>query len=71
MNRKQAGFSFLIVCVILAVLLLTQTISPFVNGIIFAAALVVFGGLSKGFRNDNDPSKASMKSDTKPADPIK
>ncbi len=49
MNGRVAGFLFLGVCLILAVLLLTRTITPLVSGTVFAAALVVFGGLSRGF----------------------
>ena len=49
MNRKTALVSFLGVCIILALLLLTQTITPIVGGLLFAIALVVFGFLSRGF----------------------
>ncbi len=49
MDGKVAGFLFLGVCLILAVLLLTRTITPLVSGTVFAVALVVFGGLSRGF----------------------
>lgn len=55
MKRKNAVASFLSVCVILAILLLTQIITIVVSSIVFAVALVVFGGLTKGFR-DNDAS---------------
>jgi len=50
MNRRHAAFIFLGVCLVLAALLLLQIITPIVSGAIFALALVVFGGLSKGFR---------------------
>jgi hypothetical protein len=50
MNRTIASLSFLSVCVVLAALLLTRTITPVVSGFVFAAALVVFGGVSRGFR---------------------
>ena len=52
MSRKSTGVSFLIVCIILAMLLLTHTISSTTSGIIFAIALVLFGVLTKGFRRD-------------------
>lgn len=51
-RRKLAVFLFLSTCIILAVLLLTHLISSFVSASIFAIALVVFGGLSKGFRKN-------------------
>ena len=50
MNAKPAVTIFLGVCIVLAGLLLAQLISPVVGGAIFAVALVLFGGLSKGFR---------------------
>lgn len=50
MNGRTAGFSFLAVCVILAILLLTKTISSTVSGALFAVALIIFGGLSRGFK---------------------
>jgi hypothetical protein len=50
MNRKFALSLFLGTCITLAVLLLTHVITPLISGVIFAVALVVFGGLSKGFR---------------------
>ncbi len=49
MNKKTAGLGFLGVCVVLAVLLLTKTISPILSGTFFAIALVGFGILSRGF----------------------
>ena len=52
MNRKYAGMLFLGVCLVLAVLLLTGTIAPLTSGIIFAIALILFGGLSKGFQKN-------------------
>jgi predicted membrane protein len=53
MTKKIAVISFLTVCIVLAVLLLTKSISSFVSGIVFAVALVIFGTLSKGFRSNN------------------
>jgi hypothetical protein len=50
MDGKLAGLLFLGVCVILAVLLLTKSITPLVSGGVFAVALVALGGLSQGFR---------------------
>ncbi len=50
MSGKYAVFLFICVCLILAVLLLTDVISFAASGIIFAIALVLFGVLSKGFR---------------------
>jgi hypothetical protein len=50
MNAKPALVIFLGVCLILAGLLLFQVIDPIVSGAIFAVALVVLGGLSKGFK---------------------
>jgi hypothetical protein len=50
MNRKYAGFIFLGICILLAILLLTRLISPLVSGCLFAVALVVLGLLSGGFR---------------------
>lgn len=49
-KRQTAGFLFLCVCVALAVLLLTDAITPLVSGEIFAVALVLLGVLSRGFR---------------------
>jgi hypothetical protein len=50
MKRQTAAFLFLGVCILLAVLLIAGSISPLVSGAIFAVALVLFGGLSRGFR---------------------
>jgi hypothetical protein len=50
MNRKMAVFLFLGVCVVLAVLLFTETVTPLVSGIIFAFILILFGIVSRGFR---------------------
>lgn len=49
MNKKTAGLAFLGVCVVLAVLLLTNVISPILSGGFFAFALAAFGILSRGF----------------------
>jgi hypothetical protein len=49
MNKKTAGFAFLVVCLVLAALLLMKAISPILSGCIFAVALVGFGILSRGF----------------------
>jgi hypothetical protein len=50
MSRKTAAFSFLGICVVLAILLLIKAITPLVSGSIFAIALVLFGVFSRGFR---------------------
>jgi hypothetical protein len=50
MNRRRAGFLFLGVCIVIAILLLTQAITPVAAGISFAIALVALGWLSGGFR---------------------
>ena len=57
MNRKIAVILFLSVCVVLAVLLLTKTITSIISGIIFAIALVIFGILSRGFQREKDSTK--------------
>lgn len=53
MNRKLALISFVSVCLIVAVLLLTAIISFIVGAIIFAISLALFGSLSKGFKKDS------------------
>jgi hypothetical protein len=50
MKRKMAGFLFLGICIVLAILLLMKAISPIVSGCVFAVALVGFGIASRGFR---------------------
>jgi hypothetical protein len=50
MSRNLALGLFLTTCLVLAVLLITHTIKPLVSGSIFAVALVLFGGLSRGFK---------------------
>jgi hypothetical protein len=50
MIGKNAGPTFLVICILLAILLLTKTITSITSGIIFAAALVVLGISSNGFR---------------------
>ncbi len=50
MKRRTAGFIFLGICVLLAILLLVKIIAPLASGVLFAVALVVFGLLSGGFR---------------------
>jgi len=51
MNKKNLAFVFLGVCLILAILLLTKTITPVVSGAVFAVCLVIYGLLSAGYRN--------------------
>lgn len=50
MEGKVAAFAFLIVCLALAVLLLLRAISPVVGAAVFAVALAILGGASRGFR---------------------
>lgn len=50
MKGKTAGFVFLGICVILAVLLLTRAITPILSGTVFAIALILLGSFSGGFR---------------------
>ena len=50
MKGKPARLMFLGVCAVLAILLLTRIITPVIGSLIFAVALIVFGGLSGGFR---------------------
>ncbi|MBZ5553792.1 MAG: hypothetical protein LAO21_13800 [Acidobacteriia bacterium] len=52
MNKKIAAYLFLGICLILAVLLLTKTITLLTSSYVFAIALVVLGGLSRGFREE-------------------
>ena len=54
MKKKSAGLLFLAICIILAILLLTKTISILVSGIIFALALVILGIASRGFTDKNN-----------------
>lgn len=50
MDGRPAALLFLLVCIALAILLLTDRIGSLVSGSIFAIALVLLGGLSQGFR---------------------
>ena len=50
MSKNLALGLFLTTCLVLAALLMTHTIKPVVSGAIFAVALVLFGGLSRGFK---------------------
>jgi len=50
MDKRTAGFLFLGLCIILAILLLTSVITPLASGCIFAVALVLLGGFSRAFR---------------------
>jgi hypothetical protein len=49
MNRKIAGLILLGISVVLAILLLTKTITIFTSCIVFAVALVLNGLVSRGF----------------------
>ena len=50
MDGKIAVILLVNICVILAVLLVIQAITPLVGGVVFAVVLLTLGGLSKGFR---------------------
>jgi uncharacterized membrane protein len=50
MSRNLALGLFLTSCLILAVLLLADLITPIIGGSVFAIALALFGGFSRGFR---------------------
>ncbi len=50
MKARPAVFIFLGVCLILVVFFLFHVITPIVSGAVFAIALVILGGMSKGFR---------------------
>ncbi len=57
MNRNTASISFLVICLTLGALLLTQVITPIVSAAIFSIALVLFGSLSKGFRTKKESAE--------------
>jgi hypothetical protein len=50
MSGKAAGYIFLVITILLAVLLLTNTIGFILSEGIFAGSLVILGILSKGFK---------------------
>jgi hypothetical protein len=50
MKGKIAARIFLAICIILSILLLTHTITIITSSSLFAIALILLGGLSKGFR---------------------
>ncbi len=50
MDGRVAGLVFLGVCVVLATLLLARVITPVISGSVFAIALALLGGVSRGFR---------------------
>jgi hypothetical protein len=50
MKGRQAGFIFLVICLILAWLVLAQIITPIVSGCVFAVSLVSLGIFSGGFK---------------------
>jgi hypothetical protein len=50
MKGKTAQLIFLILCIVLAVLILTQVITTIVGSTLFAIVLLLLGGLSNGFR---------------------
>jgi hypothetical protein len=51
-KAKPTVAIFVGVCLVLVVLLLFQVVSPMVGGALFAVALVVLGGLSRGFKKN-------------------
>jgi len=55
MDGKIAVILLVNICVILAVLLLIQAVTPLISGVIFAIVLVTLGVLSKGFRRRSRP----------------
>ncbi len=57
MGSKTAIALFLSICLLLALLLLSGIITPIVSGVMFALALVVLGGLSRGFRKKSEPER--------------
>lgn len=52
MKRKFALPLFLATSILLAFLLLRQVITPIVGGALFAIALAVLGGISRGFTRE-------------------
>ncbi|MFQ6612795.1 MAG: hypothetical protein ACE5D2_06800 [Fidelibacterota bacterium] len=54
MEGKTAGYIFLGICVILAILLMIGMVTPVISGSIFALALVFLGVLSNGFARHRD-----------------
>jgi hypothetical protein len=57
MKRKTAVSFFLGVCIFIAAFLVTHLITLMLGEILFAIALVTFGGLSRGFRGKDIPPK--------------
>jgi hypothetical protein len=53
MKGSIARFLFLGVCIVLAALLLFKILSFIAGALVFAAALIALGVLSKGFRKSN------------------
>jgi len=50
-NSKVAGFLFIAICVVLAVLLLTRTIGIITSGAVFAIVLALLGGRAAQIRS--------------------
>ncbi len=61
MKRAAAVTSFVGVCIILALPLLAQILTVMLSGIVFAIALMTFGGLSRGFRRNSGMSSINQK----------
>jgi hypothetical protein len=49
MNRTPALLLLVAVCLVLAFLILIEVVTPLISGLVFAAALVTLGIVSKGF----------------------
>ncbi len=65
MHPRTAGFLFLAICIILAILLLTDSITPMTSGCVFAVALVIPGGLSRGFKKNLKINPSSIEKKVK------
>ena len=50
MKGKTAGLLFVMICIILAILLITNVINYILSGSIFAFALILLSVLSLGFK---------------------
>ncbi len=49
MKGKTAAFLLAAICIILALLLVKGALAPVTGGAVFAGALVLLGGVSRGF----------------------
>jgi len=55
MNKRIAVVIFVLLSVLIAIILISNTIRPVVGAALFAVTLLIVGGLSEGLRNDNVP----------------